>query len=364
MTPTREPFPLEIVRRIVDRWHGDRSSVRILACEKNFVYEFRGEDADLILRLSWQSERTAQDFLAELEFMTYLGTHGANVSLPVPSRAGNWVEVLEVGAGRALHAVVFIKLPGERPRFDPDAPWDGGLLAKIGRTLGRLHALSAAYGKTAPARRFALADLDLPARLAPLLGATEPVFLERLEAFWSWMGTLPRDPGGGYGLVHGDFHGPNLLLAEGEVFVLDFDNCCYCWYAFDIAQFFSMALLPLAGQEPAAQEERARFLFRHFLRGYLRENVLARRWIEDLGEFMRGFDLLLYFGLMTKMQEVGVTLPLYDAVRAEMLAGKPRVTLDFGRLYDELRAEAGGGAAAPERRPGWLGRLLRFFSGR
>ena len=328
---------MEIVRRIADRWGGDRSSVRILAHENNLV-QLRAGDADLILRLSWDGDRKLEDFVAQLDFLVYLATHGAHVSLPVLSGAGNWVEVLELGEGKVLYAVVFVKLPGVRPSFAPTAAWDGEFLEKIGRTLGKLHALSQRYGTPAEARRFGFADRDLPSLLASTLPSEESLYLERLRSFWSWMRSLPRDPRG-YGLVHGDFHPPNLLLSEGEVYVLNFDNCCYCWFASDIAQFLSMALLPLTDQELAIQEERARFLFSYFMRGYLQEKALARKWIEKLGQFMLGFDLILYYSLITKMKAVGINLPYYAPVRAGVLAGKPRVDLDFARLYDEVREE-------------------------
>ena len=65
----------------------------------------------LILRITFTPERTLAQIQGELDFVTYLSDHGVNVSRPIPSLAGNLVEMVQA-AGHPFHIVSFIKGKG------------------------------------------------------------------------------------------------------------------------------------------------------------------------------------------------------------------------------------------------------------
>jgi Ser/Thr protein kinase RdoA (MazF antagonist) len=60
-----------------------------------------------------------------------------------------------------------------------------------------------------------------------VLGQLEQAVRARLAAFG-------RDPGR-YGLVHADTRPANLLVHGGAVSVIDFDDCGFGWYLYDLA---------------------------------------------------------------------------------------------------------------------------------
>jgi Ser/Thr protein kinase RdoA (MazF antagonist) len=56
-----------------------------------------------------------------------------------------------------------------------------------------------------------------------------------LDETEGWAVSLPRTPDV-YGLVHNDLCEDNLFWLGGEPTVIDFDDCCFTWYAADIAR--------------------------------------------------------------------------------------------------------------------------------
>ena len=77
----------------------------------NLVYEYECDGRPLILRLSFNGERTPDQIRAELHFVQYLSDHGVRVSKPVNSRNGNLVETIEAN-GIQFHVASFIKGKG------------------------------------------------------------------------------------------------------------------------------------------------------------------------------------------------------------------------------------------------------------
>ena len=52
--------------------------------------------------------------------------------------------------------------------------------------------------------------------------------------------SLPRDPSS-FGLIHSDLHRGNLLYQRGGVAAIDFDDCGWGWFAYDLATILSSA---------------------------------------------------------------------------------------------------------------------------
>lgn len=342
-------LPLEVAAAIAARWGGAPGSVRFLSQGRNRVYELRRGEEELVLRLTCDEERRAERIERELEWQRCLDAEGAPVSRPTRSREGGWVETFPFGEGRFLHAVAFHKAAGRSPdASDPD--WrDGSLLQRIGRALGGMHALAGGYVPPPALAPFAWVELDLPSYLASAVPPGQPRLLERLAEHWLWLNALPRLRGDGYGLIHGDFHRGNLLVDDtGALTVIDFDNCCCAWFAFDLAHFLNMALLPFLAARRKAREVEAHFLFRHLMAGYSSVHELDRRWLERLPGFMQGLDLMFLLDIEIRLPGKPLLRPpYYRRLLANALAGRACVELDFARLYDEVRA-----APPPRAEPG------------
>jgi Ser/Thr protein kinase RdoA (MazF antagonist) len=87
-----------------------------------------------------------------------------------------------------------------------------------------------------------------------------------------------------YGLTHSDLHQWNYLLYQGKIRAIDFDDCQYAPYLYDMA-------VPLSYLDQVEEYER---LKSSFLSGYSRVRPLPKQWQAGLEMFMavRALDMV------------------------------------------------------------------------
>jgi Ser/Thr protein kinase RdoA (MazF antagonist) len=147
------------------------------------------------------------------------------------------------------------------------------------------------------------------------------------------MPTTARD----FGLVHDDLNMTNFFVESNQLTIFDFDDCCYDWFASDLATTVPYFSSQFTGEEG---ERQARHFFHHFSAGYRQENELLPFWLERLPDFFRLHNLsgVLfsytidrdnreeykgYFDLVWKVYREGCTLFRFDFLQSyrEALAG-------------------------------------------
>jgi Ser/Thr protein kinase RdoA (MazF antagonist) len=332
------PLPSRVVEHFVSIWEGDEGSARFLHEGTNSTFEFSARGDALILRVHHTGDRTQDDVFAELDWVAFLHGHGVTVAQPIVAPSGDWVQTIE-WEGKTVHAAVFRKAPGEHPELGDRSGWNRRLIRRIGRTLGRMHALNRRYQPRAASRRFDWPSIDLPRYAEGITPPEDAAYLTNLKAYWQWIQSLPRDDVGAFGLVHGDFQSANLLVRRSRATVIDFDGSCYNWYLYDIAQFVGMAVLNAGSQDEEKQRAGARRIFAELIRGYVKENPMTSAWFELFPGFLRGFPLLYYFNLLANFQfesEKRKQAPHYEIVRPCVLDGRPFLDLDFKQLHQEV----------------------------
>jgi Ser/Thr protein kinase RdoA (MazF antagonist) len=261
----------------------------------NLVYEYEVDNRPLILRISFTPERTLAQIKAELHFVNYLFDHGVNVSRPIPSREGNWVETIEAeAAGIPFHVVTFVKGKGMRVpdngyRYRAGAPIDE-YFRNWGQMLGRMHALTKTYHPPSD-------DLKRPewfdlhkgrlARVSHLPDRLHRV-QARIQCLLEELKQLPRDTES-FGLIHGDFNDGNFTVdyANGDITVFDFDDACYFWFAYEIASAWEGG----TGRAMFLGLSERRSFMEHYMEqvmaGYDSENTLPAVWLERLPLFIK-----------------------------------------------------------------------------
>ena len=338
LQPPVSPLPAHVVRELVARWNGEPAE--FLHEGTNSTFRFRRDRQDLILRIHHAGDRTAEHIVAELDWVDFLHRHGVAVAPPVAAASGAFVQTA-AWEGKTLYAAAFRRVPGRSAVLHHGARWDKALIRRAGRTLGRMHALSREY-TTVPGARFDWPSIDLP-RFAEGLTPTEDLpYLVQLRAHWQWVQSLPR-PEGSFGLVHGDFHGANLLVRGSHLTVIDFDGCCHNWYLSDIAKFVGMAVLEVWSDDISVRQAKAQTLFVELMRGYVHEYQPDSDWFALLPEFLRSFFLLYYFNVLARFHfepALRKGAPRYPIVRSFVMTDRPFLELDFRQLYLEAQHEA------------------------
>lgn len=259
----------------------------------NLVYECVREQQSVILRVTFRSDRTYEQLLAEIDFIQYLAGHGVLVSEPIISKAGNFVETISLD-GQLVFLVCFekgrgMRVPDNQYRYREDAPIEE-YFQNWGAVLGKTHRLSREYHPPSSSVRrpgwFELHANKLD--LDHMIPDTLPFVKEKLERLLDKVRGLPRDRVG-FGLIHGDFNDGNFTVdySNGDITVFDFDDSCYFWFAYELAAAWEGGIGRVMFQ---GLEKRKAFMddyMGYVFQGYQRENSLPDQWLKEIRLFIK-----------------------------------------------------------------------------
>jgi Ser/Thr protein kinase RdoA (MazF antagonist) len=225
------------------RLHGCHpgASVELLSVSENATFLVSDPDAEpSVLRVHRLGYHNRDEILSELAWMAALRS-SAGISTPqaVPTTSGELVvTVADPAGGESRHVVMFELLPGS----EPSAP-DAETFAVLGELTARMHSHSRSWKRPAAFTRFHW-DFDAAfGRLArwgrwqsaPGIGPSEQEVLGKLELTLSRRLAAYGSGPERYGLVHADLRLANLLVDPQTLSVIDFDDCGFSWYLYDLA---------------------------------------------------------------------------------------------------------------------------------
>ncbi len=321
----------DIERETFGRYAIASDQARRLDGFESFIYEFRRRGAPYILRVGHTSRRPVDQVAAELDWIDYLAAGGAAVAGCVASSTGARFETIDDADGGTFVAAAFTYAHGAGPH---GAEQLIAIAEAYGQAIGRMHALTQAYTPPSAATRAAW-DHPTMLDLSRWLPATESAAAGLLEDLIGRLQALPQDDDA-YGLVHCDAHGGNFRVDDsGALTFFDFDDCCYTWFANDIAIVLFYAAL--FRDDPAGFTDT--FLHR-FLRGYRRENALDPVWLDEMPAFLKLRELGLYAVIHRSFDVDNLVDPWVVAYmgdrRARIEAGAPFLDFDFSSIADAL----------------------------
>jgi Ser/Thr protein kinase RdoA (MazF antagonist) len=256
----------------------DAESMTFIRRGANVTYEFTRESRGYVLRLSEGQDQNPNLVLAEMDWVAFLADRGAAVASPLRSVNGQLVEQID-HEGETILTSAFEKVEGVHP--------EGELLNETtlitwGRTLGRLHRLSTEFQPGPEYRRPHWNELRV-FQLDRLIPPEDSVVHAMCQETLMKVSALPRDRDT-YGLIHADPEPWNMLLKDGALTLIDFDECCYHWFVFDLAVSLMHATYAAGADDEKAFGE---FAWDCLLRGYRNDASLDRFWIEKMPLFLR-----------------------------------------------------------------------------
>ena len=249
----------------------------------------RGGEKKYVLRISATGDRTEEDYLAETEFVHYLAEGGALVADVIPSKNERLVERI-ASANATDKAVAFVSLfefakgmllSDNGYRYREGAPLTE-YFYNTGKTLGGIHRLARKFTpKHRRADYFDKFNMDYIGQLIPdEYVELKAAIADRIRQFRE----LPKTTDN-YGLVHFDFCDGNyhVDLNTGDVTAFDFDNCCYCWYMFDLAHLWTHGIGWFMQERDASKRrEGMEWYFNHILSGYRSETDVSEEELSRL----------------------------------------------------------------------------------
>lgn len=254
---------------------------------------FRVDDpatgARAVLRLHRPGYHTRAGIDSELAWVRALRDDAVVATAAVlPTSDGQLVACAEAGDGRTRHVVMFEFLDGHHP---PEEGLTAGAFQFLGALAARMHRHARGWPRPPGFTRLSWTWETMVGegghwgrwRDGPgvgtaeqaVLGAASDLARRRLADFGAGPDRV--------GLVHADMRLANLLVAGDRVQVIDFDDCGFGWYLWDLAA--SLSFIEHRPEVPA--------LIDAWLYGYRTETPLSAREEREIPTFVLLRRLLL-----------------------------------------------------------------------
>ena len=257
---------------------------------ENFIYEYEQHGIAYILRISHTSRRTKDMIEAEMHWIAYLHNCGVNCSIPQKSIHGNLVEVVGVGE-HSFVVCAFDKVPGSHITKELDTKQ---LRFNYGSQVGRMHRVTKDYQPGA-SQRIQWFEDDLISGFDSVVPAEQMLVKDRMKENTRQIKAMNSNREN-YGLVHFDVHAGNFFVRNEDIYVFDFDDSQYAFFAADIA----IVMFYFAGGCPAdrSREEYINEFYVDFMQGYNSENSLPVEELAKIPIFLKQRELILYAAIM------------------------------------------------------------------
>jgi Ser/Thr protein kinase RdoA (MazF antagonist) len=245
-----------------------------------------------VLRVHRLGYHTEQEIASELAWMDALRAEaGVRTPRVLPAGDGQRVVTVPGNGGPARYCVRFEFLSGTEPGGEPEGALTGAHFEELGQITARMHRHARGWSRPAWFTRF---QWDYAAAFGGAarwgrwqdgvgVGSAERRVLGRLDdALHARLKAFGRGPER-YGLVHADTRLANLLVYQGSVSVIDFDDCGFSWYLYDLGT--SVSFFEHSPEVPALVDS--------WLTGYRRVGQLTAEDEAEIWTFIMFRRLLL-----------------------------------------------------------------------
>jgi Ser/Thr protein kinase RdoA (MazF antagonist) len=285
----------DLAEMLVRNWECDGQSPDVFTTYRissNATYAFQFRDKAQFLRFAPTSEKSRENLLAELDFISYLRSKEYGVLEAVESKSGEKLVEVQTPWGE-YYASVFKQVPGI-PISETDL--NDHIFFSYGKSLGKLHRLSSEY-QPLQSRRWSFNDVLTSIELILMDFPHETLALKETKLLQGYFQTIPKSKNN-FGLIHYDFEYDNVFYdAESQsCHVIDFDDAMYHWYVMDIEQTLNSlqdCILPELFQEKKE----------FFLDGYQTEFEIQGDMLALLPAFRRFADLYGYVRILKSSEE-------------------------------------------------------------
>lgn len=246
--PTSEYLEwMQYTSQALAHWGLEDADTKLLSLSENATYLVRaaGEDEPYVLRLHRPGFRSGANVRSEIVWLEALITGGVvDTAEVIPTLAGDGCCTFVNPDGIEQYAVLFRFLEGHEPL-------DEGLsrvIERIGAVAAHLHNHAKSWELPADFERVRWHTESIIGaecswgdwRRVPEVDAETRAVLEAVEIKIRTEMAEYGMTAGNYGLIHGDLRSSNLLIDDsGSVKVIDFDDCGFGWYLYDMACTFS-----------------------------------------------------------------------------------------------------------------------------
>ncbi|MDE0217729.1 MAG: phosphotransferase [Acidimicrobiaceae bacterium] len=244
---------LSAAHQALDAFGVETARLELVGVSENITFRAveAGSRQAYVLRLHRPGYHTASELDSERVWLAALHDSGISVPTPVSTPDGRYFVPVEMGSGEIRNAGLNLWADGEIVGvLLTQAGGTNDALAEIAVPFGQLGGLMAAMHNQAtswtPPASFQRHRLDLGGLVGanpfwgpfwehPKLTAGERGLL--VAARDACRAALDRygEPERAFSMIHADLHLANLLVSDGQLAVIDFDDAGFGWHQYDIA---------------------------------------------------------------------------------------------------------------------------------
>lgn len=237
-----------VVKKVLPEYDfSPAATVTLANVSENTTYRVDdpGTGRSAALRVHRPNYHSKDEIESELLWMD--GLREAGIVVPpkaIAARDGSRVRTVEVDGSQPRHVALFEWLPGRAPSADGDLVPSFRVLGSLA---AKMHIHGISWKRPAGFRRYSC-DYDAALGSKALwgrwqdgigIGPSEHTLLNRMDAEikrrLEEYGNAPDR----FGLAHNDLRLANLLVDDGNRYVIDFDDCGFAWYMYDFASAVS-----------------------------------------------------------------------------------------------------------------------------
>lgn len=271
---------------------------------QNYAYVFPGQK--YMIRVSSTPKKTRKEILSELMWVDDLKQFKQTICEPSVSLKGNLLEEFEIDEV-IYRASMFRTARGKVQVTKEMTPM---FFICVGELLGMIHQVSTDERENGiKYHRKNLSDI-FEKQKNKVWDRLDEKLQGRILEIEEAIGKLPEDLGN-YGLCHGDFHANNFFVEANNIWLFDFDGCCYAHYLYDIASFMQACFLQGYGQGKDCKDVIEKEVLPYFRIGYELNHKLDEKVWEQLPLFFAyraAFTVLM----LAEIDACGVVKSLED----------------------------------------------------
>lgn len=272
-----------LIQQTLPRWNiTPEASLKLLSYSENATFLVSDEEQKWVLRVNRPDYHSENGIRSELAWMKALREEtGIETPLAIEGLDGEVLQFIDEPKTNTLRTMaLFHFIEGKHPESDD-------LLTsfnQLGAMTARLHVHAKQWTRPEYFERLHW-NLDGAFGLKPNWGHWETGFsaniqgIEIVEKAAAHMKKRLHSYGQSndrYGLIHSDFRTANLFVHDGKTKILDFDDCGFGWYLYDLAS--SMTFLELHEQRDE--------IIHSWLDGYLEVAPLSEADLAEIPVFM------------------------------------------------------------------------------
>ncbi len=309
-------------RDALRHWDLQDARLDLIKYRENAVFRVEQDGVRRALRLHRHGYHSDAELRSELQWMQGLAEAGIAVPTIIPTESGElFVNQSADDLPGDIQIDLFEWIDGEQLGSVEEGVTDEASVAStygaIGELAAKVHNQAVTWNPPSGFVRHAWDAEGLAGenpfwgqfwKLEAASGAETELLLAGRDRVYSELGSLAKSPGS-YSMIHADFVPENVLLDDGQVRLIDFDDAGFGWHLFELAT----SLYFIKG-EPYFDEAQD-----SLIKGYRFHRQLADEHLELLPLFFmaRGFTYLGWVHTRQETQTAQELTPMLLAAACE-----------------------------------------------